>query len=69
MDLTALDHSPMSVACIRCQEPVQLRFVGLCEPCRDALHEKFPGVARDVSAEEYVPKVNVTANAVALKDD
>jgi hypothetical protein len=35
----------------------------------DELHARFPGVARDVHAEEYVPKVNVTANAVALKDD
>jgi hypothetical protein len=33
------------------------------------LHARFPGEARAVEAAEYVPKVNVTANAVALKDD
>jgi len=35
----------------------------------EELHTRFPGVARDVQAAEYVPKVNVTANAVALRDD
>jgi hypothetical protein len=30
---------------------------------------RFPGVARAVEAEEYTPKMNVTPNAVALKDD
>jgi hypothetical protein len=46
-----------------------MRFAGPCETCVAELAVRFPGVAREVEAEEYVPKVNVTANAVALKDD
>jgi len=46
-----------------------MRFAGPCPDCVAELTVKFPGVARQVEAEEYVPKVNVTANAVALKDD
>jgi hypothetical protein len=33
------------------------------------LTARFPGVARVVEAEEYTPKMNVTPNAVAVKDD
>jgi NMD protein affecting ribosome stability and mRNA decay len=55
--------------CMRCGRPARLRFAGPCPECMTALHERFPGVARTVEAEDYTPKVNVTANAVALKDD
>jgi hypothetical protein len=64
MELTAIDTT-----CMRCGQAAQLRFAGPCPGCVAELDAKFPGVARDVEAEEYVPKVNVTANAVALKDD
>jgi NMD protein affecting ribosome stability and mRNA decay len=64
MELAAIDTT-----CMRCGKPAQLRFAGPCPACVTELDAKFPGVAREVSAEEYVPKVNVTANAVALKDD
>jgi hypothetical protein len=64
MELAAIDTT-----CMRCGKPAQLRFAGPCPDCVAELDAKFPGVARDVEAEEYVPKVNVTANAVALKDD
>jgi hypothetical protein len=46
-----------------------MRFRGLCNGCRDELHEKFARDGREVEVEEYVPKMNVTPNAVALKDD
>lgn len=46
-----------------------MRFAGPCPDCVAQLAERFPGIARQVDAEEYVPKVNVTPNAVALKDD
>ena len=59
----------MDTTCMRCGKPAQLRFAGPCAGCMDELTVRFPGVARVVEAEEYVPKVNVTANAVALKDD
>ena len=46
-----------------------MRFAGACESCVAELAVRFPGIARQVETEEYIPKVNVTANAVALKDD
>jgi NMD protein affecting ribosome stability and mRNA decay len=64
MELDAIDTT-----CMRCGKPAQLRFAGPCPDCVAELDELFPGIAREVAAEEYVPKVNVTANAVALKDD
>ena len=64
MELAAIDTT-----CMRCGKPAQQRFAGPCADCVAELDELFPGVAREVEAEEYVPKVNVTANAVALKDD
>ena len=59
----------IDTTCMRCGQPAQLRFAGPCPDCVAALTVRFPGVARQVEAEEYTPKVNVTANAVALKDD
>lgn len=69
MDLSQLDLTPIETDCIRCHATAPMRFAGLCAPCRAALHERFMGEARTVEAAQYVPKVNVTANAVALKDD
>lgn len=59
----------IDTTCMRCGRPAQLRFAGPCGDCMTELSVRFPGVARQVEAEEYIPKVNVTANAVALKDD
>jgi hypothetical protein len=46
-----------------------MRFYGLCQACRAELREKFDREAREVEVAEYEPKMNVTPNAVALKDD
>ena len=54
--------------CPRCGEPLVARFYGPCEPCRNELRRIYTAVARDVVVEEYVPKMNVTPNAVASKD-
>ena len=55
---------------MRCGKPAPTALRrALCERCVAELAVRFPGVAREVEAEEYIPKVNVTANAVALKDD
>jgi hypothetical protein len=59
----------LAVTCPRCGNEVQGRFYGPCEPCRTQLRAAYAGLAREVVAEEYVPKMNVTPNAVALKDD
>jgi hypothetical protein len=56
-------------ACPRCAQTVDVRFYGPCDSCRDDLRGKFVRVARVVEIAEYEPKMNVTPNAVALKDD
>ncbi len=60
---------PRATTCLRCGQPATLRFAGTCPECTSALHAKFPGTARAVEVEAYTPKMNVTPNAVALKDD
>ena len=57
------------LACPRCGQPSSGRFYGPCPSCRDELRAAYTGRERKVEVADYVPKVNVTANAVALKDD
>jgi hypothetical protein len=59
----------MTFDCPRCAETVTEEFYGPCGPCRDALRAALGGEAQAVEAVEYEPKMNVTPNAVALKDD
>ena len=59
---------PISFECPRCHATVAARFYGPCEACRDALKVRFARVEREVAVAEYEPKMNVTPNAVALKD-
>ena len=58
-----------SYVCPRCAAPVSQRFYGPCESCRTELRAKFVGEGRVVEVAEYEPKMNVTPNAVTLKDD
>ena len=58
-----------SFTCPRCEQRVTERFYGPCEPCRVQLRAAYAGLEREVEVAEYVPKMNVTPNAVALKDD
>jgi hypothetical protein len=60
---------PEAMPCLRCGAETMLRFAGPCPACTHELREKFRGEARSVEGGEYVPKMNVTPNAVALKDD
>jgi hypothetical protein len=57
----------VEMACLRCGQPARLRFAGPCPPCVDELRAAMQVEAHAVDA-EYVPKMNVTPNAVALKD-
>ncbi len=57
------------MTCPRCHEIVVQRFHGPCEACRQALRARFLAEGREVEVAEYEPKMNVTPNAVALKDD
>jgi hypothetical protein len=59
-----LDHD-----CPRCGQPVRQRYYGPCETCRADLIDRFAGREREVEVPDYEPKVNVTANAVAMRDD
>jgi hypothetical protein len=54
--------------CPRCSQPVTARFYGPCDTCRQTLRVEVAGEAHAVEAEAYEPKMNVTPNAVALKE-
>jgi hypothetical protein len=62
-------HDVMTFTCPRCQATVQDRFYGPCAGCAQQLRSQIIGEASDVVAPEYEPKMNVTPNAVALKED
>ena len=59
----------LSFTCPRCSTTVNARFYGPCDLCREQLRAQVRGVAREIAVGEYEPKMNVTPNAVALKDD
>ncbi len=64
-----VDLTPVEMECMRCHRTAPMRFYGICTDCRSQLHEVFDRAARTIEVEEYVPKMNVTPNAVALKAD
>jgi hypothetical protein len=59
----------LDIVCPRCGAASSVRFYGPCETCREDLRALFVRNARVVEVAEYTPKMNVTPNAVALKDD
>jgi hypothetical protein len=59
----------LSFTCPRCATPVAERLYGPCTSCRAELRAKYLGEQREVEVAEYVPKMNVTPNAVALKEN
>ena len=59
----------MALSCPRCGTDVNERFYGPCTSCRTELRVKYLSEGRVVVLAEYEPKMNVTPNAVALKDD
>lgn len=67
--MAELDLTPMDLECLRCHVVAPMRFAGLCDPCRDELRARFDVEGRHVEVASYEPKMNVTPNAVALKDD
>jgi hypothetical protein len=56
-------------SCPRCQKATTDEYYGPCSECRIELVATMRSVARVVDVAEYEPKMNVTPNAVALKDD
>ena len=63
------DIGPTAMTCPRCGHEASERFYGPCSVCRTALRAAHSGEARDVEVAAYEPKMNVTPNAVATKDD
>lgn len=63
-----LDAELLAISCPRCGTDVSVRFYGPCDACRDALRAELGNEAHEVVTEAYEPKMNVTPNAVALKD-
>ena len=59
----------LSFTCPRCAAEATARFYGPCDTCRDQLRATLRGEAREIELAEYEPKMNVTPNAVALKDN
>lgn len=55
-------------ACPRCAGATTEAWYGPCSSCRSELRTTFAGEQRQVAPSDYVPKVNVTPNAVATKD-
>jgi hypothetical protein len=58
----------LDVDCPRCHRVITARFYGPCEACRAELRATFAAEQREVEVAAYEPKMNVTPNAVALKD-
>ncbi|MDA3040671.1 MAG: hypothetical protein O3C27_14305 [Actinomycetota bacterium] len=54
--------------CPRCGSAVDERFYGPCASCRVQLRSTMGNEPSKLDAAEYEPKMNVTPNAVALKD-
>ena len=64
-----MDLQPdLDVVCPRCGAGARLRFYGPCDVCREELRDTLGNEGRLVEAVDYEPKMNVTPNAVALKD-
>ena len=57
-----------SFTCPRCATEAVEPWYGPCRSCRTDLRLHLGTEARDVATADYVPKMNVTPNAVATKD-
>lgn len=59
---------PIVFTCPRCRLEVSEELYGPCSSCRTTLRAVIGGEAREVEEADYVPKMNVTPNAIATKD-
>ena len=67
-DEMATDDEPLAFTCPRCRLEVEEVFYGPCTSCRTTLRVTQAREGRDVETADYVPKMNVTPNAVASKE-
>lgn len=61
-----------SFKCPRCSAETNAEYYGPCESCLAALNKAYAndgGPKDSAEAEQFMPKMHVTPNAVALKDD
>ena len=63
-----MDIEPLDITCPRCGNSAAVRFYGPCDGCRDHLRASVAGEQREVAVAAYEPKMNVTPNAVAVKE-
>ena len=68
MSFTDLIPDELTFNCPRCAVEVTESWYGPCEPCRATLRGTLGGEQRIVDTGDYVPKMNVTPNAVATKE-
>jgi hypothetical protein len=68
MDAVTDETEPLVFDCPRCMTEVSEAFYGPCTTCRTTLRALLGGEGRDVDDVAYEPKMNVTPNAVALKE-
>lgn len=61
----------MKIICPRCGYEANRRFYGPCWDCVDEMRWGWSlnWEPEDIEVPEYEPKMNVTPNAVALRDD
>jgi hypothetical protein len=59
----------VTITCPRCGSTAEVEHYGPCGSCREQLRATVRGVARDAGDTTFEPAMNVTPNAVALKDD
>lgn len=58
----------LQFTCPRCRLEANEPFYGPCQSCRTTLRATMSSEARADEAPDYEPKMNVTPNAVALKE-
>jgi hypothetical protein len=68
LQVDAARYPLVSTLCLRCGVESPLRFVGPCAACAEELRSQFVGPTGVVESAEYEPKMNVTPNAVSLKE-
>lgn len=61
--------STVPVDCPRCHRTADQQFYGPCERCLSELRSVYQADAGATVDVAYEPKMHVTPNAVALKDD
>jgi hypothetical protein len=63
-----LEVADLEIDCPRCGQVRLERFYGPCASCRVEMRASLARTQTELVVTEYEPKMNVTPNAVALKD-